>query len=135
VRVNRRKLLSLLGASPALLGGSRAEAEPQRHATRGSSVAAEKFVALSPKGTPPPVTLSSMAPRLDTLEGKTIYMVDTGFFGGGALLQGMQVWFRQNLPSVQTVFRKKAGVYAEDDPNLWAEIKAHGNAAIMAIGH
>jgi hypothetical protein len=76
-----------------------------------------------------------MAPRLDTLDGKTIYMVDTGFFGGGRLLQEMQEWFQQNMPGVKTVFRKKAGGYAEDDPKLWAEIKANGNAAIMAIGH
>jgi hypothetical protein len=135
MKLNRRKLLSLLGASPGLLAGSGTESGQQRN-TRQSSVAAERrIVAVSPKGTPPPITLSAMALRLDTLEGKTIYMVDTGFFGGGALLQGMQGWFQQNLPSVQTVFRKKAGVYAEDDPKLWAEIKAHGNAAIMAIGH
>ena len=25
--------------------------------------------------------------------------------------------------------------YAADDPKLWAEIKANGNATIMAIGH
>lgn len=76
-----------------------------------------------------------MAPRLDTLDGKTIYLVDTGFMGGGYLLQQMQVWFDKNMPSVKTVFKRKAGPYAEDDPALWQEIKAKGNAAIMAIGH
>jgi hypothetical protein len=91
--------------------------------------------AVSPKGTPPAVSLFPMAPRLDSLDGKTIYLVDTGFFGGGALLQQIQNWFGQNMPSVKIVFRKKAGPYADDDPKLWAEIKASGNAAIMAIGH
>ena len=76
-----------------------------------------------------------MAPRLDALDGKTIYLVDTGFFGGGALLQEIQAWFQQNMPGVKTVFRKKAGPYAEDDQKLWSEIKTNGNAAIMAIGH
>jgi hypothetical protein len=135
MRVNRRKLLSLLGVSPALLAGSRAEAEQQRNPAQGSVVAESKIVAVSPKGTPAPVTLSAMALRLDALDGKTIYMVDTGFFGGGTLLEEMQAWFQQNMPGVKTVFRKKAGPYAEDDPKLWAEIKALGNAAIMAIGH
>lgn len=135
MKVNRRKLLSLLGLSPALLAGSAAEAEQKTGSAQSGTGSEPKIVAVSPKGTPPAVTLSAMAPRLDTLEGKTIYLVDTGFFGGGALLQEMQVWFQQNMPSVKTVFRKKAGPYAEDDLPLWAEIKAHGNAAIMAIGH
>jgi hypothetical protein len=136
MKINRRRLLSLLGTSPVLLAGSAAEAktkEKARHAHKGSG--AEKFTAVSPKGTPPPVQRFPMAPRLDTLKGKTIYLVDTGFFGGGLLLQQMQDWFQENMPDVKTVFRKKAGNWAADDPPLWAEIKARGNAAIMAIGH
>lgn len=76
-----------------------------------------------------------MAPRLDSIHGKTIYLVDTGFMGGGTLLEQMQIWFNTNMPDVKVVFRKKAGPYMEDDPPLWKEIKENGNAAIMAIGH
>ena len=93
------------------------------------------FQALNPKGSPPPVKLIPMAPRLDTIHGKTIYLVDTGFMSGGVLLQQMQIWFNKNYPDVTVVFRKKAGSYMEDDPPLWKEIKEKGNAAIMAIGH
>lgn len=135
MKINRRKLLSLLGTSPVLLAGSDVAAEPKKKIARSGRGGAEKFTAVSPKGTPPPVHLFSMAPRLDTLEGKTIYLVDTGFFGGGLLLHQMQDWFQQNMPNVKTVFRKKAGGWAADDPPLWAEIKSKGNAAIMAIGH
>jgi hypothetical protein len=135
MKVDRRRLLSLLGMSPALLAGSRAGAEQNTRGARGGAGAEPKLKAVSPKGTPPAVSLFAMAPRLDTLAGKTIYLVDTGFFGGGALLQEIQNWFQQNMPSVKIVFRKKAGPYADDDPKLWAEIKANGNAAIMAIGH
>jgi hypothetical protein len=134
MKINRRKLLSLLGTSPVLLGGSAVEAEAKK-GVHGGAGGEAKFTAVSPKGTPPAVQLYSMAPRLDTLDGKTVYLVDTGFFGGGLLLQEMQGWFQQNMPSVKTVFRKKAGGWAADDPPLWAEIKAKGNAAIMAIGH
>ncbi len=134
MKINRRKLLSLLGTSPVLLAASEAEAKDKKKTARRSG-SAEKFTAVNPKGTPPPVQLFPMAPRLDTLKGKTIYLVDTGFFGGGLLLQQMQDWFQENMPDVKTVFRKKAGNWAADDPPLWAEIKAKGNAAIMAIGH
>jgi len=76
-----------------------------------------------------------MAPRLGSLDGKTVYLVDTGFEGGGFLLNQIQLWFNRNMPHTTVVFRRKAGPYAEDDPALWKEIKEKGNAAIMAIGH
>jgi hypothetical protein len=134
--MNRRKLLSLLGISPALLAGSTAGAQKKSKTPPEAKDAPERQVmAHNPKGSPPPVKLVPMAPRLDTLDGKTIYLVDTGFMSGGTLLQQMQIWFNRNMPSVTVVFRKKAGSYMEDDPALWKEIKEKGNAAIMAIGH
>ena len=134
--MNRRQLLSLLGISPALLAGAQVDAAPAKHQsdTSGSDTG-QKFVALSPKGTPPPVQRFPMAPNPKTLDGKTIYLVDTGFFGADIVLHDMADWFKQNMPSVTTVFRRKAGTYPEPDPKLWAEIKAKGNACIMAIGH
>jgi hypothetical protein len=131
--MKRRKLLSLLGMSPALLAGSGAEA--QKTASAGAKTGSGDMQALNPKGSPPPVRMVPMAPRLDTLDGKTVYLVDTGFMGGGTLLQQMQIWLGKNMPQVTVVFRKKAGPYMEDDPPLWKEIKEKGNAAIMAIGH
>jgi hypothetical protein len=133
--INRRKLLSLLGVSPALLATS-ASGDQHKKDAAPSATTDPKFTALTPKGTPPPVQLYSMAPRAASLDGKTIYLVDaTSFDGSETLLRKMQAWFQQNMPTVKTVFRKKAGVYAEDDPKLWAEIKANSYAAIMAIGH
>ena len=132
--MNRRKLLSLLGVSPVLLTSPNAQAQPEASKVP-SSGDGSKITGLSPKGTPPPVKRFGMAPRLTTVEGKTIYLVDTGFLGGDALLQQLQAWFQRNMPGVTTVYRKKAGTYPENDPKLWAEIKANGNAAIMAIGH
>lgn len=135
--MNRRKMLSLLGLSPALLAGASADAQQSKAHARSSRAASSegKVTALSPKGTPPPIQLIPMAPRLDSLDGKTIYLVDTGFPGGGFLLNQMQKWFNQNMPGVTVVFRRKAGPYFDDDPELWKEIKAKGHAAIMAVGH
>jgi hypothetical protein len=135
--MNRRKMLSLLGISPALLAGSPADAQqPKTNVKPAITPAAQpKVEGLNPKGTPPPIQLIPMAPRLDTLDGKTVYLVDTGFTGGGFLLNQIQLWFNRNMPKVTVVFKRKAGPYAEDDPALWKEIKEKGNAAIMAIGH
>ena len=90
---------------------------------------------LNPRGTQPPIQLTPLAPRLDTLNGKTIYLVDVRFMGGDIFLQQVQTWFTENMPEVKTVFKEKQGSYGEDDPELWAEIKEHGDAMIIAIGH
>jgi hypothetical protein len=136
MKVNRRKLLSLLGMSPALLAGTRLEADQKKKGVPSAAASELKLTAVSPKGTPPAVQLYPMAPRASSLDGKTIYVVDaTSFFGGETLLKEMQSWFQQNMPGVKTVFRKKAGEYAADDPKLWEEIKANAYATVMAIGH
>ena len=90
---------------------------------------------LNPMGYPPKVTAKPMAPRLDTLEGKTVYLVDCRFDDSDRLLQQMQNWFAEHMPEVETVFRSKAGVYTQRDPQLYEEIKARGAAAVVAVGH
>jgi len=136
MKVNRRTLLSLLGMSPTLLAGSAVDAEQKKKGAHNGASGEQKLTAVSPKGTPPAIQLYSMAPRARSLDGKTIYVVDaTSFLGSATLLHKMQAWFAQNMPTVKTVFRTKAGVYAMDDPKLWAEIKANAYACVMAIGH
>ncbi len=125
-------MLSLLGLSPALLAGASAEAKD-----KGGNVAAgpAKLTGLNPKGIAPPVQLVPMAPRLASLDGKTIFLVSDGFPGADHFLAQVGNWFTKNMPSVTTEYRLKAGAFADDDPKLNAEIKAKGNAVIMAIGH
>lgn len=125
-----------MGLSPALLLDARAAEAKSRKGVRKGAESEFKLTAVSPKGTPPPVHLYSMAPRASSLDGKTIYLVDaTHFDGSVTLLEKIQAWFQQNMPSVKTVIRRKAGAYAADDPKLWSEIKANAYATIMDIGH
>jgi hypothetical protein len=133
--MNRRKLLSLLGMSPVLLAGETSQASQTKHAPPAADSGAVKVTAINPKGIPPSIQLIPMAPRLDSLDGKTVYLVDTGFHGSDLLLAQIADWFKRNMPQVTTVFRRKAGPYAQDDPPLWKEIKEKGNAVIMATGH
>jgi len=135
--INRRSLLSLLGASPALLAGARAAAGTKAKAptAKAPMAGAPKLVALNPRGMPPPITLIPMAKRLDSLDGKTVYLVSDGFPGADHFLAQVGIWFQKHMPSVTTVYRLKAGGFADDDPKLNAEIKEKGQAVIMAIGH
>jgi len=133
MKINRRKLLSLIGVSPAILAGSPTLAEPAKKVKAPAGPA--KIEVFNPKGVPPGVQLIPMAPRLTTLDGKTIFLVSDGFAGADRFLAQIAVWFQKNMPSVKTVYRLKAGSYFDDDPKLMAEIKASGNAMIMAYGH
>lgn len=78
-----------------------------------------------------------LAPRLDTLDGKTIYLVDTDWEGLGhntTVLEEMQKWFAQHMPKVKTIIRVKKGGYIQDDPGLWKEIADnHGDGVIIGV--
>jgi len=77
-----------------------------------------------------------LTPRLDTLEGKTLYMIDVQWGGptaGYSVLEVMQEWFHKNMPGVKTVLRHIKGNMFTDDPELWQEISAQGDAAIVGI--
>jgi hypothetical protein len=117
--------LTLWHSNPALANDKRMSAP-----TTGP-----KFAVLSPLGTPPAIQTLAMAPRPNSLDGKTIYIVDDGFVGGDVLLKEMAAWFNRNMPSVNVVYRRKAGAFESEDPALWAEIKAKGDAVIMGLGH
>jgi hypothetical protein len=79
-------------------------------------------------------SFASLAPRLENLNGKTVYLVDTGFGGSGKFLDQMQAWFAEQMPAVTTVRRRKTGnIFRDDTKDLWAEIKDKGNAAILGV--
>ena len=77
-----------------------------------------------------------LTPRLSTLEGKTIYLVDMNYEGinGTPVMGEIQAWFNKNMPGVKTMLRIKKGNYIADDPALWKEIKDCGaDGVIMGV--
>ncbi|HSW58466.1 MAG TPA: hypothetical protein VLH15_08700 [Dehalococcoidales bacterium] len=75
-----------------------------------------------------------MAQRPDSLENKTLFLVNTGFAGAPEFMQELKDWFNNHMPAVKTELRNKQGGIFTDDPALWAEIKEKGNAAILGVG-
>jgi hypothetical protein len=97
--------------------------------------AQQKITVHNPVGYPPKVTRKSAAPRLDSLDGKTIYLVDCRFDDSIELLKQVQAWFAEHMPGVKTKIISLSATYQHDDPKTWEEIKAKGDAAIVGVGH
>jgi hypothetical protein len=95
----------------------------------------DRITALNPMGFPPKVSPKALAPRLDTLAGKTVYLVDCRFDDSDLFLKQQQAWFAEHMPSVRTVLKPLSASYLRDDPPTWEEIKAKGHAAIVGVGH
>lgn len=79
-----------------------------------------------------------LAPRTDTLEGKTIYLVDMQWGGpqaGYSVFEEMQKWFARNMPSVKVELRRTKNGWMGDDAELRKEIVENGAAgAVIGIG-
>ena len=86
-----------------------------------------------PRGYAPQVTGKRLAPRLDTLEGKTIHLVDCLFDNSEVFMQQLQQWFAEHMPSVRTQIVKPRESWV-DDPDMRKKIAAEGNAAIIGVG-
>ncbi len=80
------------------------------------------------------VSAWNMAPRLDSLNGKTVYLVNQGFGGSDLFMKQFQAWFAENMPTVKTVLRRKTGfIFRDDTRDLWKEIKEQGDAVIFGV--
>jgi hypothetical protein len=132
--VKRKQLITgslfLIAAALALV-----ELTPVQ-AQQGKDTAKPLITVLNPAIASKMVDREPLSPRLDTLNGKTLYLVDINWGGPEAaysVFEEIQSWFKQNNPSVKIVIKRKRGPYSQDDPQLWKEIAQNGNAALIGI--
>jgi hypothetical protein len=90
---------------------------------------------INPRGQLPPIKLIPMAPRLDSIDGKTIYIVDIRWPYTQQFT--IELWdiLSERYPNTKFIHREKTGSYGEADPKLWEEIQKEGDAMILATGH
>ena len=102
----------------------------------GSAPAQEaRITVLNPRGLQPQIRQIPMAARPDTLDGKTIYIVDTRYPRTREFVEALATILKERFPKTTWVLRDKFGGYIDDDPKLWAEIKEKGHGLVMATGH
>ena len=87
-----------------------------------------------PRGFAPKVTGKRLASRLESLEGKKVYLVDCLFDNSRAFMNELCDWFAQNLPAVKLAHIKPYASW-KDDPDMRARIAADGDAAILGVGN
>ncbi|TAJ94505.1 MAG: hypothetical protein EPO31_10175 [Gammaproteobacteria bacterium] len=86
-----------------------------------------------PRGYPPKVSGKRLAPRLEALDGKILYLVDCLFDNSEVFMNQLRDWFEQHLPRVivRTIKPHESWV---DDPAMREIIVAEGDAAILGVG-
>lgn len=90
---------------------------------------------LDPRGQPTNIVQPlPLAPRLDTLAGKTVWLIDVGFGGGYEFLEEMVAWFARNLPDVKTVLLRKTGIMFVDEPQMWEDARRNAQGVIFGVG-
>jgi hypothetical protein len=75
-----------------------------------------------------------MASRLDTLENKNLYLVDTGFGGSYKFMLQLQKWLGHHIPSVTVIRKRKPGnVFIDDKYELWEQVETKGYAVVFGV--
>ena len=86
-----------------------------------------------PRGYPPAVTAKRLAPRLESLDGKLLHLVDCLFDNSEVFMRQLQAWFAEHLPTVRTEIVKPRESWV-DDPVLRERVQREADAAILAVG-
>ena len=86
-----------------------------------------------PRGFPPKVTAKRLAPRLQSLDGKVVYLVDCLFDNSEAFMNQLLDWFGEHLPGVDARVIKPRQSWV-DDAEMRRQVETQGHAAILGVG-
>ena len=101
----------------------------------GWSADEAKIVVMNPRGIMPEIRKIPMAPRPATLDGETVYIVDTKYPNTKPYVNELFAALKAEYPETNWILREKFAGYMGDDPDLWAEIKEKEACAIVLLGH
>jgi hypothetical protein len=93
----------------------------------------QRLTVHDPRGYPPQVSSKRLAPRLQSLDGKTVFLVDCLFDNSDLFMDQLQRWFAEHLPAVRIKNIKPRESWV-DDPAMRTAIVREGDAAILGVG-
>lgn len=94
-----------------------------------------KITVMNPIGIKPPIHQIPMAERPATLDGKTIYIVDSRYPRTREFVEALFDVLKTKYPRTDWVLKDKFGGYMDGDPELWADAKENAHGVIMTVGH
>jgi hypothetical protein len=136
--MDRRKVLRFLGVSPALLTAFPASAEKAPAGVSSSyGNAGDLITVMNPAIAGKLATRVPLAPPLDSLDNKTIYMVNLSWEGPDAanyFYEAMTQWLNQHYTGVKTIVKVTAeGMFGSDPSLLKAITTSKADAAIVGV--
>ena len=93
----------------------------------------DKVVVHDPRGYPPKVSGKRLAPRLQSLDGKVVFLVDCLFDNSDVFMEQLQRWFAERMPAVRIRNIKPRESWV-DDPDMRKRIENDGDGAILGVG-
>jgi hypothetical protein len=93
----------------------------------------ERLTVLNPQGFPPTVTGKGLAPALERLDGKKLFLVDIGFENSDNFIRQLHGWMTDHEPDIATEVVRWRDQH-RPDPELCERIAAEGDAAIIGVG-
>ncbi len=93
----------------------------------------EKLTVHDPRGYPPKVTGKRLAPRLEGLDNKIVYLVDCLFDNSAVFIEQLRCWLSERFASVDLLLIKPRESWV-DDPDMRARIESDGDGAILGVG-
>ncbi|HEX4002732.1 MAG TPA: hypothetical protein VHX36_08790 [Candidatus Acidoferrales bacterium] len=136
--MDRRKMLALLGVSPALVvdspayGGSAPKAiSGHSHGNDGDG---DRITVMNPGIANKLATRVPLVPPLDTLQNKLIYMINLSWEGPDAanyFYGAMTEWLQTHYRGVKTVVKVTADGMFGLDPSILKEITANKADAVI----
>ena len=91
-----------------------------------------KLKALDPRGHFNVVQRAPLSPRLSTLAGKTVYIINSwpgDTHGFGNVESALDAYLRDKYAGIKLEYRTRMS-YSSDDPRLWAEMKEKADAFV-----
>jgi hypothetical protein len=137
--MDRRKMLALLGASPALVAGTPAFATPAARPLAGDSYEGsdERITVMNPAIANKLAPRVALAPRLKDMNNKLIYMINLAWEGPDAanyFYDAMTGWLHQHYTGVRTKVKVTAeGMFGTDPSVLKAIREDHADAVVVGV--
>jgi hypothetical protein len=136
--MNRRKMLKVLGVSPALVAGFPAGAKAAHAEAPGVDASSGgPITVMNPGIANKLATRVPLAPPIDTLQGKTIYMINLSWEGPDAanyFYGAMREWLDQHYSGVKTIVRVTAdGMFGTDAGIMKEIVSSKADAAIVGV--